>query len=107
MSKTLSLKLLVNLVCKRKKHVGWIEPQRIENSVVGLSNIFRKWQYIYWLDTAPDNTISLIHFNKTETTARYGKYLWEIYPSNNEEGVERFTTRKEAEIRIKEILLIS
>jgi len=65
-----------------------------------LKQIVGRWQYIY---SSKKGVISLV---KLLDYFREGKHLWEIYcvKGNLLDDVERFDTKKEAEVRIKELL---
>ena len=59
-----------------------------------------KYQYLF---SKGENTISLVQF----TSRMYGEHCWEIYQVKGKqelfEDVERFTSKEEAETRIKEL----
>lgn len=91
---------------KRRIHNGWKEwqtvPAYMKNklSSFGKDGWVGKWQYLYSIS---DAEISLVHID-----VFFGKgFVWEIYQISGKqlfEDVERFPTKKAAEVRIKELL---
>ena len=88
-----------NVKVEKRIHSGWLENDKIK--AVGVEPIFEKWQYIYANDK---EEISLIQFTKR----MYEPYNWEIYQIKGEkplfDDVERFKTKKEAEVKILKYL---
>lgn len=81
----------------RKIHRGYKEW---EDSQVPFRQIFGKWHYIYSSDKGEISLIQLPNYFMD------GKTIWEIYSLEGDlfEGVERFTTKREAEVQIKKYL---
>lgn len=83
---------------ERKINKGWIEWNKI-NELKEIKSFFGKYQYIY---SSVKGEISLIYL---DIGLNYN-YMWEIYCVEGEliEYLERFKTKKDAVVRIKELL---
>ena len=84
----------------KRIHAGWTEYQKAGDSFKSsFKPIFSKYQYIYKNN---GNSISLIKFERF-----YEEAPWEIYQIGGKpelfEDVERFKTKSDALIRIKEL----
>lgn len=99
---------------ERKIHHGWIEHQNTSEhfkQITQMKNpngMFGKWQYIY--SDNKGNKISLVHLDMRFKGFQINSWdeWWEIYQlegkDNLFEDVEKFGTKKKAEVRIKELL---
>lgn len=89
---------------ERKIHHAWEEWQKIplkikKKFLCGVDGYTGKYHYIY---TSEKGQISLVKLRMGFGSS----WMWEIlcFKKNLFEDVERFTTKKEAEKRIKELL---
>ena len=87
---------------ERKIHHIWKEAIRLkkphENIILPIT--IGKWNYIYTSNKGQISLINLLDYFP------HNKYIWEIYSlkGNLFEDVEKFTTKKEAELKIKQLL---
>ena len=88
-----------NLQIEKRIHRAWKELQHspLKDKI---PSICGKYQYIYTTDKGQISLVELKDY------FRDGKDLWEIYSLKGDlfEDVERFDSKEEAEIKIKEIL---
>lgn len=95
---------IINMKVERRIHSGWQNFQDMSDELKSklsiLGNMFGKYQYIY---SSSIGEISLVHLAAGLSDVK----VWEIYcfKGNLFDDVERFRTKKDALIRIKELLL--
>jgi len=84
---------------KKMQHKGYKEFLDAKKRGIKINQYFGQWQYIF---SEKKNKISLVRLFHPFTE----HWFWEIYCLEGDlfEDVERFITKKKAEIRIKEIL---
>jgi len=84
-------------------HPGYKVFQSSIAENINLPQLFYKWQYLYSSEKGKISLIKLLNY------FRVGKSFWEIYCLNGKlfDDVERFSLKKKAEIRIKELLEVS
>lgn len=89
----------MEIVCKRIVHKGWEEWQDAISLGFDCKSVFNKWQYIYTGDKGEISMIQLVGWLCPGSP-------WEIYCLKGDlfEDTERFVTKKEAEVRIGELL---
>ncbi len=83
---------------EKLKHKGYKEWEKAQKEGLNFRCSFGKYQYIY---KSKKGEISLIYLRQ-----RTGKPFWEIYCTSGSlfRDVERFGTKKEADIKIKNYL---
>lgn len=87
--------------CKQKIHRGWQEKERARLMGIGnLPSVIGKYQYIYSSDKGKISLIELPNYFQDK------KNLWEIYCLEGMlfEDIERFDSKEDAEVRIKDVL---
>ena len=94
-------KLNNTISCEKVVHKGWEEMQNLREEKPDLfPSIIGQYQYLY---TSKKGKVSLIEL---PNYFHNGINLWEIYSleGNLFEDVERFKSKEEAEVKIKELL---
>jgi len=87
---------------EKRVHKVWEECNIARSKGIELAPIIGKYQYIYSSEKGKISLIELLHYFYVDQST-----LWEIYcqEGNLFDDVERFTTKEEAETRIKELLI--
>ena len=89
----------MEVVCQKLIHQGWEEWDRAIKTGHKLRKLFHKYQYIY---SSEKGKISLV---RTLSFFPFCSGSWEIYSWGKLfNDVEKFSTKKKAEVRIMEIL---
>jgi hypothetical protein len=84
---------------QRLIHIGWEQLEKSKHLLPSGNNLFGKYQYIYTSEKGRISLIKLINY--------FGNGdIWEILCQEGDlfDDVERFSTKKGAEIKIKEYL---
>lgn len=93
-----------NLIVEKRIHQGWheLDTARKKGLSLNIPSVVGKYQYIY---TTKKGKISLIELPNYFLD---GIDLWEIYSLEGElfEDVERFKSKEQVEVRIKELLVV-